>query len=141
MFMNTYNHTMDAKNRVTVPAKYREELGEEFVITLGLDKCLNAYPLPVWEKVVEQLDTLPGTPEARKLKRFILNAATTCEIDKQGRILIPAKHKEYAKLEKDIVFAGVSSKVEIWSREMHEALNYEDMDEAADMIAEFNISF
>lgn len=143
VFIGTYNHTMDAKNRVIVPSKYREELGDEFVLTLGLDKCLNAYPLSAWDVVVEQLDRLPGTPEARTLQRFILNAATPCEIDKQGRILIPSKHKEYAGLKKDIVFAGASKKVEIWDKERHDALslNYEAMDKVADMIATFNISF
>lgn len=141
MFMSEYDHTMDAKNRVTVPAKFREGLGDEFVLTLGLDGCLYAYPMAEWGRVVEQFDKLPGTKEARKIERFFLSAATPCEIDKQGRLLIPAKHKEYAALEKDIVFVGVSRKVEIWSKERYESLNFDGMDEAADKISEYGLSF
>lgn len=141
MFMGEYNHTLDAKNRVIMPSRFREGLGDEFVITLGLDGCLYVYPLDEWERVVDQFNQLPGTKEARKIQRFFLSAATPCDIDKQGRVLIPAKHKEHAGLEKDIVFVGVSRKVEIWSKERYDALNFDGMDEAADMISEFGISF
>lgn len=141
MFMGEYNHTLDAKNRVIMPSRLREGLGDEFVITLGLDGCLYVYPLDEWERVVDQFNRLPGTKEARKIQRFFLSAATPCEIDKQGRVLIPAKHKEHAGLEKDIVFVGVSRKVEIWSKERYDTLNFDGMDEAADMISEFGISF
>ncbi len=141
MFMGEYNHTLDSKNRVIVPAKFREELGEQSVLTLGLDRCLYLYPVLEWERVAEQLDQLPGTQEARKMKRFFFSAATPCEIDKQGRILILPKHKNYAGLAKEIVFVGVSKKAEIWSRERYEDLSFDDMEEAADMISQYGISF
>ena len=90
MFMGEYNHTIDAKGRLIIPAKFREPLGEEFVLTRGLDGCLYIYPMDEWEAFEEKLRALPLTnKDARAFSRFFVAGATTCELDKQGRILVP----------------------------------------------------
>lgn len=142
MFMGEYNHTIDAKGRIIVPAKFREALGNEFVVTLGLDGCLFLYPNDEWKSFVSQLKELPGSKEARQLQRYFMAGAATCEVDKQGRILIPANLREKALLEKDIVFVGVLTKIEIWSKERWEANNnYENMDEIAEHMSGFGLTF
>ena len=135
MFMGTYEHGLDAKGRVIIPAKLREDLGESFVVTLGLDGCLFAYPMNEWEGFIEKLKELPGTKEARMLQRHFLANAAPCELDKQGRILVPQTLREFAGLEKDVILAGNLSRVEVWSKEKwSENCNYDDMDSiAADM--------
>lgn len=142
MFMGEYTHTIDTKGRLIVPAKFREALGDEFVVTLGLDGCLFAYPDEEWQNFVAQLKTLPGSREARQLQRYFMAGAAACEVDKQGRILIPGKLREQAGLEKDIIFVGVLSKIEIWSRERWESNNtYEGMNEIAEHMSDFGLSF
>lgn len=142
MFMGEYNHTIDTKGRVAVPSKFRETLGETFVVTLGLDGCLFVYPNHEWENFVSKLSSLPGNKEARQLQRYFMAGATECEVDKQGRILIPAKLRDQAGLNKDIVFVGVLSKIEIWSKERWENNNiYDDMDDVAEHMSEYGISF
>lgn len=142
MFMGTYEHGLDAKGRVIVPAKLRENLGESFVVTLGLDGCLFAYPMEQWEGFINQLKELPGTKEARKLQRYFLAGAATCELDKQGRVLIPANLREKAGLTKDIVFVGVLQKIEIWSKEQWEENDdYGNVDDIAEHMSEFGLSF
>ncbi|MBQ3600753.1 MAG: division/cell wall cluster transcriptional repressor MraZ [Lachnospiraceae bacterium] len=142
MFMGEYNHSIDAKGRIIVPAKLREELGEEFVVTQGLDGCLFVYPNNEWQSFVEKLKTLPGNREARQLQRYFLAGAVTCEIDKQGRILIPAKLREHADLIKDVVFVGVLGKIEVWSKERWEANNdFGDVESIAENMSEMGISF
>ncbi|SHE84329.1 MraZ protein [Thermoanaerobacter uzonensis DSM 18761] len=121
MLMGQYEHTIDAKGRVIIPAKFREELGERFVLTKGLDNCLFVYSLEEWKNIEAKLKTLPLTKkDARAFTRFFLAGAVECEIDKQGRILIPANLREHAKIEKDVIFIGVSTRVEIWSKEVWE---------------------
>ncbi|HHU74405.1 MAG TPA: division/cell wall cluster transcriptional repressor MraZ [Clostridiales bacterium] len=142
MFMGEFNHSIDAKGRIIIPSKFREVLGEQFVITLGLDGCLFVYPNDEWQIFVEKLKKLPGTKEARQLHRYFLARAAACEADKQGRILIPANLRESAGLEKDIVFVGVLNKIEIWSKERwDENNNYDDVDTIAENMAEYGISF
>jgi MraZ protein len=142
MFMGTYEHGMDAKGRVIIPAKLRDDLGEAFVVTFGLDGCLYAYPMDEWEKFIEKLKELPGTKEARKLQRYFLANAAACEMDKQGRALLPAKLREYAGLVKDTVFVGVLSKIEIWSKERLDANDhYDNIDDIAEHMSEFGLSF
>lgn len=142
MFMGEYNHSIDQKGRIIVPAKFREELGEEFVMTLGLDGCLFVYPNSEWETFVEQLKKLPGNREVRQLQRYFLAGATNCEVDKQGRILIPAKLREHAKLEKEVVFVGVLGKIEVWSKERWDANNdFDDVEAMAENMSELGISF
>ncbi len=141
MFMGEYNHTIDAKGRIIVPSKFREALGEHFVVTLGLDGCLFVYPNEEWERFVTGLKNLPGNKEARQLQRYFMAGAADCEVDKQGRILIPNHLREQAGLDKDIVFIGVLSKIEIWSKERWASNSYENMDAIADHMSEFGLSF
>ncbi|WMJ88476.1 division/cell wall cluster transcriptional repressor MraZ [Anaerocolumna sp. MB42-C2] len=142
MFMGEYNHTIDTKGRIIIPSKFREALGDEFVVTQGLDGCLFVYPNEEWMNFVTQLKNLPGSKEARQLQRYFMAGAATCEVDKQGRILIPNKLREQAGLEKDIVFVGVLSKIEIWSKDKWESNNdYDDMDQIAEHMSEFGLSF
>ena len=136
MFMGEYNHTIDAKGRLIVPAKFREILGDNFIVTKGLDGCLFVYPNDEWQKFEEKLQTLPLTNKnARQFTRFFLAGAADVELDKQGRILIPSVLREFASLQKDVVFVGVGSRIEIWSKESwnDSISNYDDnMDEVAE---------
>lgn len=142
MFMGEYNHTIDAKGRLIVPAKFREELGEIFVITKGLDGCLCVYANDEWTAFEEKLRTLPFTNKnARKMTRFFMSGATSCEVDKQGRILIPSTLREFAELEKDVVLVGVASRIEIWSKDKwNENCTYDDVEDIAESMAELGIS-
>ena len=135
MFIGEYNHALDSKSRMIVPAKLREGLGNRFVITKGLDGCLYAYPLEEWKILENKLKTLPLTnKDARAFVRFIFSGACEIELDKQFRGLIPQNLKEYAGIEKDIVNIGVLSRVEIWSKEKWNEYNNSDVD--FDSIAE-----
>ena len=135
LFIGEYQHSLDSKNRIIVPAKLREGLGNKFVITKGLDGCLYAYPLEEWKILEDKVKTLPLTnKDARTFVRFFFSGACEVELDKQFRGLIPQNLKEYAKIEKDIVSIGVLSRVEIWSKEMWE--NYNDLNVDFDYIAE-----
>ena len=130
MFMGEYNHTIDAKGRLIVPAKFREILGDNFIVTKGLDGCLFVYPNDEWTRFEEKLKSLPLTNKnARQFTRFFLAGAAACEVDKQGRILLPQVLREFASLEKDVVLVGVASRIEIWSRERwDESMNTYDGD-------------
>ena len=142
MFMGEYNHGLDAKGRIIVPAKFRESLGNEFVVTMGLDGCLFVYPNDEWSRFVNDLKALPGSKEARQLQRYFMAGAVSCEVDKQGRILIPQKLREHAGLEKEIVFVGVVNKIEVWSKERWDANNtFDNMDMAAEKMSELGLSF
>ena len=135
MFKGEYQHALDAKNRIIVPSKLREGLGNNFVITKGLDGCLYAYPMEEWISLEEKLKNLPLTNrDARAFVRFFFSGASEIEIDKQGRGLIPQNLKEYACIEKEIVSIGVLNRVEIWSKEKWKDYNESDMD--FDLIAE-----
>ena len=141
MFMGEYNHTVDAKGRLIVPAKFREALGEEFVVTKGLDGCLFVYPMEEWKNIEVKFRNIPlTTKDARKFSRFFFSGAATCEVDKQGRILIPTVLREFAGLQKDAVLAGVFNRIEIWSKERWmEESEYDDMDEVAEHMAELGL--
>ncbi|EKY26954.1 division/cell wall cluster transcriptional repressor MraZ [Clostridium celatum] len=129
MFIGEYQHSLDNKNRIVVPSKLREELGEKFVITKGLDGCLYAYPQKEWIILEEKLKKLPLTnKEARAFVRFFFSGACEVETDKQGRGLIPLNLKEYAGIEKEIVSIGALTKVEIWSKEKWQAYNELNID-------------
>lgn len=144
MFMGEYNHTIDAKGRLIVPAKFREILGDNFIVTKGLDGCLFVYPNDEWTRFEEKLKSLPLTNKnARQFTRFFLAGAAACEVDKQGRILPPQVLREFASLEKDVVLVGVASRIEIWSRERwDESMNtYDgDMDEVAENMESLGFS-
>ena len=141
MFMGEYNHSVDAKGRLIVPSKFREQLGNEFVVTKGLDGCLFVYSNEEWHRIEESLREKPLTSkDARKFLRFFFAGAANCEVDKQGRILLPANLREYAGIDKDIVSVGVYSRVEIWSKDRYlESTEYDDMDEIAEHMAELGI--
>ncbi len=118
MFMGEYQHNLDEKGRVTVPARFREELGAEFVMTKGLDKCLFIYSVPEWEALTEKLQQLPFTrSDARSFVRLFFSGAARASFDSQGRALIPNNLREYAGLGKESVVIGVGSRIEIWDRD------------------------
>ncbi|MBE5927465.1 MAG: division/cell wall cluster transcriptional repressor MraZ [Lachnospiraceae bacterium] len=141
MFMGEYNHSVDAKGRVIIPAKFRDKLGETFVVTKGLDGCLFVFALDEWKNFEEKLRTLPiANKDARKFTRFFLAGAADLEVDKQGRALLPSNLREFAELKKDVVLVGVSSRVEIWSKERWEdSTAFDDMDEIAEHMAELGL--
>ena len=143
MFMGEYNHSIDPKGRLIIPSKFREILGDEFVVTKGLDGCLFVFPNDEWQAFEEKLRALPmANKNARKFSRFFMAGATTCELDKQGRILLPSTLREFADLEKDVVLAGLLNRIEIWSEQKwNENNNYEeiDMDEIAGQLTELGL--
>ena len=121
MFMGEYNHSLDAKGRLIIPAKFRESLGERFVITRSLDTCLCVYDAQAWETFAQRLTELPyNAKEQRELVRFFLSRAAEVEPDKMGRILLPQNLRSAAGIEKDVVLVGVGARIEIWSREIWE---------------------
>ena len=134
MFIGEYSHTIDTKGRLIVPSKFREQLGEEFVVTKGLDGCLFVYENTEWKSFEEKLHALPLTnANARKFSRFFLVGASACEVDKQGRILIPTALRDFAKLEKVVVLVGFRSRIVIWNKAIWAEKNvYDDMDEIAE---------
>ncbi|SFG61616.1 MraZ protein [Lachnospiraceae bacterium C7] len=142
MFMGEYSHTLDAKGRLSVPAKFREQLGASFVVTKGLDGCLFVYSMEEWKNIEEKFRQVPlTTKNARKFTRFFFASAAQCDVDKQGRILIPASLREYADLQKEVVSVGVLTRVEIWNKDKWQEDNdYEDMDEVAEQMAELGLS-
>ena len=133
MFMSEYNHTVAAKGRLIIPSKFREILGDEFVISKGMDGCLFVYANDDWKAFEEKLTSLPLiNKEARQFARFFLAGAAQVEVDKQGRILLPASLRSFANLDKDVVLVGVGSRIEIWDKEKYEALSAdENMDDIA----------
>ena len=141
MFMSEYNHTIDTKGRLIIPAKFREKLGEEFVVSKGMDGCLFVYANDDWNAFEQKLTSLPLiNKEARQFARFFLAGAAEVELDKQGRILLPANLREFAGLDKDVVLVGVGSRVEIWSKERWtDNGDYDDMDEIAEHMAELGL--
>lgn len=142
MFMGEYNHTIDTKGRLIIPSKFRELLGNEFVVTKGLDGCLFVYSNEEWAGIEEKFRSIPlTTKDARKFSRFFFAGAAACEVDKQGRILLPQVLREFADLQKDVVLAGVLSRIEIWSKERWQnTSSYDDMDEIAEHMAELGLS-
>ena len=136
MFIGEYRHSLDVKGRIIVPAKFRDGLGDKFVLTKGLDGCVFAYSKEEWANFEEKIKTLPLTnKDARAFVRFFFAGAVECEIDKQGRTLIPPMLREYAGLNKDLVIIGVSNRVEIWSQEKWD--NYSEAEDLeADELAE-----
>ena len=141
--MGEYQHSIDEKGRITVPAKFREELGEKFLVTRGLDNCLFVYPMEEWKQLEAKLKALPFTrADARAFTRFFFSGATECELDKQGRVNIPASLRHHASLDKDCVVIGVSNRVEIWSRTLWESYSEESAEsfnEIAEKIVDFEL--
>lgn len=143
MFMGEYNHSIDIKGRLIIPSKLREDLGESFVITKGLDGCLFIYTEKEWENIENKFREMPlTTKDARKFSRFFFAGAAKMETDKQGRILIPNSLREFALLKKDVVLVGVLDRVEIWDKDNWEhntLVSDEDMDEIAEHMSNMGL--
>lgn len=139
MLLGEYEHTLDAKGRLAMPAKLRDSLGSKFIITKGLDGCLFVYDLEQWGILEAKLEALPmGQKKTRDYARFFFGSASEGECDKQGRVLLPANLRKYAELEKDAVVVGVGNRVEIWNsqkwRELAES-NADDINELSEQLA------
>ncbi|MFT8497846.1 division/cell wall cluster transcriptional repressor MraZ [Leuconostoc pseudomesenteroides] len=142
MFMGEYSHTLDTKGRLIIPAKFRNQLGEKFIVTKWMEKSLRAMPLSVWEKLENQLNQLPtGKKDARSFRRFVMAGALEAEFDKQGRIIVPSNLREYASLEKDVIVTGVGDSFEIWSADTwaaYTAETVENFDDIAEGLVDFD---
>ena len=134
MFVGEYSHSLDSKGRLIIPSRFREALGDTFMVTKGLDGCLSIYDMEGWKNLESKLQALPLTnANARKFTRFMLGGAIECEVDKQGRILIPANLREFAHLTKDVALVGVGGRIEIWDKETWIQVSaYDDMEEIAE---------
>ena len=118
MFIGEYHHTIDDKGRIIIPAKFREELGTEFIITRGIENCLFVYSVENWNRITDKLNSLPFTKkDARNFIRFFMSGATSVELDKQGRVNVTSPLIQYANLSKDCVVIGTGDRLEIWSQE------------------------
>ena len=117
MFMGQYSHTIDEKGRIIIPAKIRNDLGNNFIVTRGLDGCLFIYSNTAWTNIINKYKELPDSTAKRSLMRVFLSGATVCEYDKQGRINIPQSLIDYANLTKECMIVGVFDRLEIWSKE------------------------
>ena len=136
MLIGEYEHSLDAKGRLIMPAKLRDDMGEKFILTTGLDGCLFGFSMSEWEKFEDKLKALPITNKnARNFVRFFLSGATECELDKQGRFLISSNLRNVATLEKEVVIIGVGTRIEIWNKDKWEEYNSEE-NISADDIAE-----
>ena len=130
MLVGEYRHNVDTKGRISVPSKFRDDLGQSFVVTKGLDNCLFAYSKEEWKNLESKLNTLPLTNlEARAFKRFFFSGAAECEVDKQGRVNIPQSLRDYAKLQKDVVIVGLSNRAEIWNNNQWDKYNGQNSDD------------
>ena len=133
--MGEFNHTVDAKGRLIVPSKFREKLGESFVITKGFDRCLSIYDMENWTGVQEKLAQMPMlTEDARTIRRMMVGSASEAECDKTGRVLIPAPLREYAGITKDAVLIGNIDHIEIWDKEAWIKAQQIDADAAAEKL-------
>ena len=118
MFMGEFHHNVDEKGRLIIPSKFRNDLGNKFIITRGIEKCLFIYSLDEWNRIIDKLKELPFTrKDARTFMRMFLSGATECELDNNGRINIPNPLKEYANIQKEVIVIGVNERLEIWSNE------------------------
>lgn len=142
MFIGEYNHTIDAKGRLIVPSKYREELGEHFYLTKGLDGCLFAYDKEAFELLQKKIMELSVLNKAsREIARVLLGSAQECEFDKQGRILVSAPLRDHAELVKDVVLMGVGNRIEIWSKEKYDSSEGSiDVDDIAMKLEELGLT-
>ncbi len=143
MFMGEYHQKIDDKGRLTIPAKIRYELGENFIVTRGLDGCLFVYKKETWEKIINHYQELPNVKEARNFMRFFLSGANTQDFDKQGRINISTPLINYANLSKDVIIIGVGDRLEIWSSDSWNKFiedNEDNFSEMADNLFSQNLN-
>ena len=142
MFMGEFKHSIDAKGRLIIPAKFRDQLDGHFIVTRGLDGCLFGYPMAEWQQMEEKLKTLPLTKrDARAFVRFLQSAATECDIDKQGRINIPDTLCAHADLTKKCVVVGVSNRIEIWSEDRWQQFTSTTANDFDEIAEDLNIEF
>lgn len=143
MFTGTYENSIDSKNRFIIPAKYRNQLGGECVLSRGYDRCLYIYTMEDWEELAGKLKELrQSDPAIREFIRKLFSQASECKLDSQGRIIIPANLKHYARIEKDLVTLGAMDKIEIWSKEIfdeNEDDNPMDDEEFIAKLAEYGL--
>ncbi len=147
MFIGRYEHTIDQKGRTSLPARYRETLlgkyDERLVITNSYSKCLDLYPYKEWERLLDKVNSLPSSEKAVKaFQRFVIAGGKECTVDKQGRILISPTLREFAGLEKEIVFVGVSNKIEIWNKASWEEefnKSKKTLEEHSDTLADYGL--
>lgn len=140
MFRGSFEHSIDAKGRVSVPSKFRDILSERYdgklVLAMDFDQCLTAYPLEEWEKIEEKIKGLPMMQkEVKDFMRFVFSTATECELDKQGRILIPPPLRERARINKNVVMVGIINKIEIWDTKAWEARHSQQGDKIGEALA------
>ena len=136
MFTGKYIHSIDNKGRLIIPAKFREQLGDTFWVTCGLDGCLFAYDDAEWNLFAKSLSELQmGKFDNRKIERYFLGNAINVEVDKQGRILIPSQLRDTASLTKDVVLLGLGNRIEVWDKDVYEEKNtFDNMDEIAESL-------
>ena len=136
MLIGEYEHSLDVKGRLIMPAKLRQDIGETFIITKGLDGCLFVFSQNEWNNFEEKLKSLPlSDKNARNFVRFFLSGATECEIDKQGRFLLVNTLREYAEITKEVIIIGVGTRLEIWNKDKWKKYNSNE-NISADTIAE-----
>lgn len=134
MFIGEYHHTIDEKGRIIIPVKFREELGNSFIITRGIENCLFVYSEENWAKITNKLNSLPFTKkDARTFNRFFMSGATNVELDKQGRVNISRPLIDYASLIKDCVIIGTGDRLEVWSQESWESFFDSTKDNMSDI--------
>lgn len=137
MLIGEYQHTIDLKGRVIVPARFREDLGDDFYVTKGLDGCLFVLSPKEWDRLQEKISTMPIS-KARGLQRFFFSGAVEAQPDRQGRVLLPQTLRDYAHLEKDVTFIGASSRAEIWDTgrwiSFNSTLTQDNIAEAMDLL-------
>lgn len=141
-FYGEFKHGLDAKGRIIMPAQFRELLGDTFRVSQGLDHCLYVYTDEEWGKLEQKLSQIPdiSNPDARRLKRFFFSGSAVCEVDKQGRFLLPSNLRSFARLNRDVVLAGTGNRIEIWNQEDWERINgFDDLDELAASMEKYGL--
>jgi MraZ protein len=135
MLIGEYQHTLDPKKRLSLPAKFRKELGKAVILTRGLDHCLFLFSAPAWKKLAAKFSELSiGSSDTRGFNRFMLSGAVEVDIDSAGRILVPDYLKEFADLKTDVVVAGVNDRVEVWDKKRWESYK-KDIESKGDQMA------
>ncbi len=140
MFRGSFEHTLDAKGRVSVPSRFRDIIADRYdgrlVLAMDYDRCLTVYPLEEWERLEEKIKTLPMMKqEVKDFRRFLLSSATECELDKQGRLQIPPMHREHAGLLKNVMLIGIFDKIEIWDAKAWESRHSQNGDKIGNALA------
>jgi MraZ protein len=140
MFRGSFEHTVDSKGRVSVPSRFREIIADRYdgklVLAMDYDKCLTVYPIEEWEKLEDKIRNLPTMKkEVKDFMRFLLASATECELDKQGRVLIPPTLREHAGIAKNVMLVGIIDKIEIWDAKAWEARNSQNGDKIGEALA------